>query len=311
MPELHVIFGTGPVGKWTARELVRMGKQVRMINRSGKAGRLPYSVEIAAGDAYDMAHNIDLTRGAQVVYQCAQPPYYHWVEKFPALQKAILDAAIANDADFIACDNLYAYGDTRGQPIREELPYQARTRKGKVRAEMADAVMEAHRTGKVRAAIGRASDFFGPEDHFVTDYAVRPALLGKTVNLLGRLDQPHTFSYVADFGKFLAVLGTRPEALGQVWFAPSPAPITQNEFVKLIEAEVGHPVKVLAGSAAVLRLLGLFNPMLRESVEMMYEWTQPFIMDSSKSEQAFNQIPTPLPQAMRETVAWLREDMER
>jgi len=89
MSELHVIFGTGPLGKWTARELVKMGKQVRVINRLGKADRLPDSVEVIAGNAFDAAQNIELTKGAATVYQCAQPEYFEWAEKFPPLQQAI------------------------------------------------------------------------------------------------------------------------------------------------------------------------------------------------------------------------------
>jgi len=311
MSELHVVFGAGALGKWTARELVRMGKRVRMINRSGKADRLPEGVEIVAGDAYDVNKNIELTKGAVVVYQCAQPLYIEWAEKFPPMQKAILDAVSANGAKFIVGENLYMYGDTNGQPIREESSYQLHTRKGKVRAEMANAVMQAHRAGKVRAAIGRASNFFGPDDMAVTQFAIRPALEGKAVNLIGRLDQPHTFSYVADFGKLLATLGTREAALGQIWFAPSPAPVTQKELVKIVEDELGHKVKVLAAGKTMMRFLGLFNPTMRETVEMMYEWTQPFIMDSSKAQKAFGLKATSLQQAMRETIAWLREDIEK
>ena len=309
--ELHVIFGSGPLGKSTARELVRLGKQVRMINRSGKAGDLPAGVEVVAGDAYNTAWNIELTREAAVVYQCAQPLYYEWAEKFPPFQKAILEAVSKNGARLVVGDNLYMYGDTHGQPLREELPYQPHTKKGKVRAEMARIVMEAHASGKLQAAIGRASNFFGPEDHAMTDITIRPALLGKTVNLLGKLDQPHSFSYVPDFGKLLATLGTHDEAFGQIWFTPSPAPVTQAEFVKLLEVEVGKPVKYMAAGALILGVLGLFDPMIRETVEMVYEWTQPFVVDTSKAEKAFGLKGTPLPQALKETVAWLRADIAR
>jgi nucleoside-diphosphate-sugar epimerase len=309
--ELHVIFGAGPLGKFTARELVRLGKQVRMVNRSGKTGGLPAGVEIVAGDAYDLQKNIDVTKGAEVVYQCAQPLYYEWAEKFPSFQKAILDAAAKNGAKLVVGDNLYMYGDTHGQPLREDMPYQAHTKKGATRAEMAQVVLDAHKSGRIRAAIGRASNFFGPDDHAVTDLAIRPALLGKTINLIGKMDQPHSFSYVADFGRLLATLGTHDEAFGQVWFTPSPAAVTQADFVKMLEKEIGTPVKVMLGGAMVMRILGLFNPMIRESVELMYEWTQPFIVDTTKAEKAFGWKGTALPQAIQETVAWLREDIAR
>lgn len=310
MSELHVIFGTGPLGKWTARELLKQGKRVRLINRSGKTDRLPEGAEIAAGDAFDAANNIELTRGAAAIYQCAQPRYNEWAEKFPRFQAAILEAAAANEAKFIVADNLYMYGDTDGQPICEDSPYQPHTKKGRVRAEMAKAVMDAHRAGKVRAAIGRASNFFGPDDRTVTDFAIRPALIGKTVNLLGQLDQPHSFSYVPDFGKLLATLGAREDALGQIWFTPSAPAVTQAELIKIMEEVVGHKVKYMAAGANMMRFLGLFNPMLRETVEMMYEWDKAFVIDTSKSEKAFGWTGTPLPQAMCETVAWIRQDIE-
>jgi len=306
--ELHVVFGTGALGKWTARELVRLGKKVRMVSHSGKAhSRIPAEAEVVKGDAYDTKHNIKLTKGAEAVYQCAQPQYHEWAEKFPPMQKAILNAASANGAKFIVGDNLYMYGDTNGQPIREDMPYRAHTKKGKVRGEMSTAVMDAHRTGKVRAAIGRASNFFGPDDNAVTSFAIRPALAGKTVNLLGRTDQPHTFSYVADFGKLLATLGTREEALGQIWFTPSPAPVTQVELVKIMEEELGRKVKFMAAGKMMLSMLGLFAPTLRESVEMLYEWEKPFIMDSSKAEKAFGWQGTSLKDAMHATIEWCKE----
>ena len=307
--ELHVIFGTGALGKWTARELVKLGKPVRMVSHSGKAdSRIPVEAEVVKGDAYDVAKNIEVTKGATAVYQCAQPQYHEWTEKFPPMQKAILDAVAANGAKFIVGDNLYMYGDTNGLPIREDLPYQPHTKKGKVRGEMATAVMEAHRAGKIHAAIGRASNFFGPDDTAVTDYAIRPALAGKSVNLLGRIDQPHTFSYIADFGKLLATLGTREDTLGQIWFTPSPEPVTQVELVKIMEEVLGQKVKYVAAGKMMMSFLGLFIPAMRESVEMLYEWDKPFIMDSSKAEKAFGWKGTPLKEAMQATVEWCKNN---
>ena len=303
--ELHVIFGTGPLGKWTARELVRLGKHVRVVNRSGKADGLPQGVEVVTGNAYDLANNVALTAGAAAVYQCAQPHYYEWAEKFPALQSAILEAAAANGARLVVGDNLYMYGHFSGS-LREDSPVAPNTKKGRVRATLAQQVLDAHAAGKVRAAIGRASDFFGPDDRALTAYAILPALQGKAVNLLGRTDLPHTFTYVPDFGRLLAALGTRDEALGQVWFTPSNPPLTQAEFVGLIEAELGRPVKRMVAGAGLLRLLGLFNKDMAETVEMLYLWTDAYVVDTRKAEQAFGLKPTDMKQAMRETLAWAR-----
>jgi nucleoside-diphosphate-sugar epimerase len=277
-----------------------------MVNRSGKNNRIPAGVEIIASDAYDIAQNIAITEGAAAVYQCAQPEYHEWAEKFPPLQGAILEAAAKNGAKLVVGDNLYMYGQFTGA-LREDFPIAPNTKKGRVRAAMAQTVLEAHAAGKVRAAIGRASDFFGPDDYDLTGYAILPAVRGKAANLLGRTDQLHSFAYIADFGRLLALLGTCDEALGQVWFAPTNPPITQAEFIKLVEAGLGKPVKTRVGGPLMMRFLGLFNMEMAETVEMMFEWTNPYMIDSSKVTQAFGLKPTPMIQAVRETIEWCRE----
>lgn len=306
MTERHVVFGTGPLGRTTAEALLALGKTVRMVNRSGRMENQPAGVEIVASDAYHAGKNIEVTKGATTIYQCAQPHYYEWTTKFVPLQQAILDAAIANGAKLVVGDNLYMYGQFDGV-LREDSPVQPNSKKGHVRAEMAQVVMDTHRAGRVRAAIGRASDFFGPYDTALTGYAIAPVVQGKPVNLLGRTDQLHTFSYVKDFGRLLATLGTREEALGQVWFAPSNPPVTQAQFVGLLEAELGQKVKAMVGGPLMVRILGLFNKSMAETVEMMFIWTKPYVLDTSKAEKAFGLAATPLELAIRETLDWCKE----
>lgn len=307
MSELHVIFGTGALGKWTMRELLTMGKKIRMINRSGNRSGIPDAVEVVKGDAYDAAFCTTVTQGATAVYQCAQPDYDKWAGNFPRLQAAILEGAATHHAKLILGDNLYSYGKPAvGNPLTEDSPTNAHTKKGAIRKAMTETALAAHRSGKVRVAIGRASDFFGPEERITADLVYFPALKGESVKFLGRLDMPHTFSYVPDFGKALAIMGNSDAALGAVWHIPSAPPVTQAELVKMISEEVGRPVKPLMLGKFMATMLGLFNPLLRETVEMMYEWTAPFVMSSEKFERAFKVSPTPLRQAVKETVAWAK-----
>lgn len=304
--ELHVILGTGPVGKSIARELVKFGKTVRMVNRSGKAAELPASVEVVKGDVYSAANVAELTKGAVTVYQCAQPAYYEWAEKFPPLQAAVLEGVAKSGARLVVMENVYMYGDTNGRLITENLPYDVHTKKGKVRAAMSEALMAADKSGKVRVAIGRASDFIGPEYYIGADQLIYPAIAGKTANAVGNLDVLHSFTFVPDIGKAMAILGTHDEAFGQVWHIPSPAPLTQRQLAELVYKEAGQPVKVRGAGRMILSLLGLFNPNVREIVEMLYEFEKPFILDSSKFEKTFGMKATPIEQAVRETVAYFK-----
>jgi nucleoside-diphosphate-sugar epimerase len=306
---MHVIFGTGPVGQAVMQALVARGKLVRMINRSGKAD-VPAGVSVAAGDAYQVSVTTALTADAAVVYQCAQPPYHEWAEKFPPLQAAILDGAAFNGAKLIVAENLYVYGAVDG-PIHEALPLNAHTNKGMVRAAMTEALFAAHKAGKVQVASGRASDFFGPHvlGSAMGERVVGPLLQGKTAQVGGRLDMPHTMTYIADFGEALAVLGERDEALGQAWHVPNAETLTQGAFVEQLARAAGVPPKMTAISPLMMRLAGLFIPGAREMVEMMYEFTAPFVVDHSKYTRAFGDQHTPLDVSLPATVAWYRKHL--
>lgn len=311
--EQHVVFGTGPLGAAVMRGLLRRGKAVRMVTRTGKpsiATGLAPSVEFRSADANDAAGAAAAVAGATHVYQCAQPPYHRWPEQFPALQASILKATADAGATFVVAENLYMYGDTHGQPLTEDTPYRPNTRKGRVRAEMSEALFNAHAQGKVRAVAGRASDFYGPGD-LLGERLFLAALQGKTANGLGDLDQPHTFSNVEDFGEALVILGERPEALGRAWHIPSPDPLTQRALIRLIFEQANLPAKIGGFSPWMLKLVGLFSPPVREVNEMLYEFTAPFVMDSSRFQKAFGMAPTPHVEGVRRTLAWFREQRLR
>lgn len=306
---IHVIFGTGALGRAVMRELNRKGASVRMVNRIGQADGVSPEVEMLAADAYNLESAERAVQDASVVYQCAQPPYHQWQQKFPALQANILAAASAVDAKLVIGENLYMYGDTKGQPISEDLPYNAHTRKGRTRAEMAQAALEAHRAGKLRVTIGRGSDFFGPwaKNSTMGERVFYPAIQGKKAQLVGRDDLPHTHTYIEDFGKALVLLGERTEADGQVWHVPNDHPrITQGEFLQIVFEEIGLPPKYSVMGKTMMRLGGMFIPEARESVEMMYEFEEPFIVDSSKIEREFGLKATPLRESIKQTLDWYR-----
>ncbi|MBZ0315990.1 MAG: NAD-dependent epimerase/dehydratase family protein [Anaerolineae bacterium] len=309
--ELNVVFGTGPVGRAVTQELVNRGKGVRVVNRSGKAD-VPAGVEIIKGDVTDHAFAREASKGASVVYQCTNPPYTQWAELFPALQAGVLEGAASAEAKLIVMDNLYMYGPTAGKPLTENLPNKATSRKGMTRAKMAQDIMAAHRSGKVRAAIGRASDYFGPGamDSAAGDRLFLAALAGKAAQVIGNPDLPHTYSYVPDMGKALVTLGEREEALGQIWHLPAPETVTTREFVNRIYQETGHTPRLQVANKFILRAMGLFVPVMREFVEMYYEFNEPFIMSHNQFAKAFGADVTPLQEAIRTTVAWFRDHAE-
>jgi nucleoside-diphosphate-sugar epimerase len=309
MSNLHVVFGAGPLGRSVVNELVRRGKTVRVVSRSGQMAEAPQGVELRSGDLYNAAVVRELVQGAAVAYQCSQPHYWEWPQKFPPLQAAIIEGLTGTGTKLVIGENTYMYGDTNGKPLTEDLPYAAQTRKGQVRAAMSEAALAAHIAGKVQVSMGRGSDFFGPWalDSGFGDRVFYPALAGKGASFAGQLDLPHTATYIEDFGKALVVLGERQEALGRAWHVPSDRPqITQRQFAELVFAETSHPAKASGMGKTMLRIGGLFIPGARETVEMMYEFEKPFVVDSSQFERTFGVKATPIVEAIKATVAWYR-----
>ena len=302
---VHVVFGTGQVGKALAEHLFTLGFPVRAVSRTRPA-TLIEGVDWRAAEATDPEAAIDAAKGAAVIYQCLNAPYTEWPKLFPPLQSGVLTAAERTEALLVTLENLYAYGPTQGKPMTEDLPLAATTVKGRARATMTKELLSAAADGRVQIAIGRGSDFFGPG---VTETTLGArvfanAVAGRKADFLGNPNLPHSYSYVPDIAVGLATLGTDARSIGQVWHLPGPETVTTRALLDLVANEVGHPVGVRSVPKFVMRALGVFNPTMRELVEMTYEFDEPFVVDTTKFESTFGAGGTALDGAVTETVGW-------
>jgi nucleoside-diphosphate-sugar epimerase len=304
---LHVIFGTGPVGCWVARALREMDLPVRAVNRSGKRPELmPADVEIVSADASDPIQAIEAAKGAAVIYQALNPPYHQWHEFFPGLQAGAMAAAKAAGARYISIENLYMYDSTG--TMTEDSPEKPRSKKGELRRKMGAEVLAAHRSGEIQAAILRSSDYYGPgvEGSAMGEMVFGNLAAGKKAQVGGSDKMLHSWAYIDDVGKAAALLGTREDALGQVWIAPHAAPVAQGDMIRMAAAELGVEPNYTVLGTFMMRLGGLFIPEAKASVEMLYEFNAPFVVDSSKFEQAFGLRATPAAEGVKTTAEWYR-----
>jgi nucleoside-diphosphate-sugar epimerase len=265
-------------------------------------------VELVAANVADASEAKRVCDGAEVVFHCANPPYAKWPELHPPLMKAIIEGASSAGAKLIFGDNLYAYGPVDGT-VTEDLPNRGSGPNGRTRIRIADDLMTAHERGRLRAAIGRASDFFGPHAHqsAVGDQVFARVLAGKPARLLGNPDTPHTVTYIENFARALITLGDRKEALGEVWHVPNDEAVTTRRFVDMVFAEIGDAPRLQATPRWTLAMAGLFNPTIRALREQLYQSERPWVVDSGKFERAFGWSATPLPEAIGATVGWFRE----
>lgn len=305
--KLHVIFGTGPAGCWTARALRELNITVRAVNRSGKHPDLMLDeVEVVAADASDPAQAIDAAKGATVVYQALNPPYHLWHKYFPALQAGALAAARAAGARYVSIENLYMYDSS--EPITEDSPILPRSKKGELREKMAGEVMAAHQRGDIQATALRSSDYYGPGvlGSAMGERVFGSLISGKKAQVMESSEMLHSWAYIEDVGRAAATLGTRDEALGKVWIAPHAPAHTQSEMVELACRSLGIELQITVVSPLMLRIVGLFVPGARASVEMMYQFREPFVVDSKRIQHAFGLDPTSIEIGIEKTVKWYK-----
>jgi nucleoside-diphosphate-sugar epimerase len=300
-----VLGGSGGIGGAVVAELQRNGRAVRSVDRHGGASadgveRLPADLT----DPFALRHAL---ADASVVYFCAQPPYDRWVQDFVPMTRAVLNATAEVAAVLVMADNLYMYGPTDGL-LTERTPMRPTSRKGRVRAELAELLGDAHRSSRVRTVQGRASDYFGPGGIATTNgtRTFGAAVAGKRASWLGSLDVPHTMSYLPDIARGLVTLAEHEEAWGRPWHIPA-ITTTARDFLTRLFAELGQPPRMAATGPLVLALAGLVDTQAREIRELLYQFDRPFVSDGSAFQAAFGPYqPTPLNEAIATTVAWWR-----
>jgi nucleoside-diphosphate-sugar epimerase len=305
MAEAVVLGATGGAGSAVVRELVSRGLRVRAVSRSGAGPSLPGMTPVK-GDATDPASLREVCRGAGVVYHCVNVFYPQWTARLIPIAEAIVAATAAAGAKLVVMDNLYMYGRPDG-PMTETTPRDARGKKGRLRIRLEQLLLDAHRAGRVRVAIGRASDFYGPQANSAPAILViRPAVSGRKASWVGSLDAPHTFSYLPDVAWGLATLAGYDEAFGEIWHLPAAEPLTGRQFAGLVFEALGAPPRIGLIPKPVMLLGGLFLPMIRESREVLYQFEHPFVMDAGKFSRAFGSRITSHRAAIRQTLDALR-----
>jgi len=253
----------GQVGRAVANRLAESGVAVRSVSRRQPSG-LVAGVDWRSADLTDSEAALDAAKGAVVVYQCLNTPYTQWPRRFLPLQRAVLAAAERADALLMTLENVYGYGPMDGKSLTEKLPLAATTSKGRTRAAMTQELLAAAQAGRIRVAIGRASDFFGAgvTESTLGSRVFGNAVAGKRADFIGNPDLLHTYSYVPDIAAGLITLGTDERAVGQVWHLPGPQTVTTRAVLELVAHEVDHSVGIRNVPKLMLSVLGLVSPMM-------------------------------------------------
>ncbi|MFT3767587.1 MAG: NAD-dependent epimerase/dehydratase family protein [Minicystis sp.] len=303
---LHVVLGAGQIGTRVADILLARGDRVRIV-RQGPAGAARPGLEWVSGDITSTAFAAEATRGASVVYDCMNPPYHRWPELLLPIARGALHGAAKAGAKLVALDCLYMYGRPGG-PLREDSPLAPCSKKGALRVTLAEERLGAHRRGDVRVAIGRASDFFGPDltYSFWSSRFFERIAAGKPGECMGDPDMPHSYTYAPDVARALVTLADRDESLGQVWHLPTPPAESTRALAARLGRALGVRAEMTRVPRLVLRAVGVFSPFMREVAEMAYQWDVPYVLDDARYRAAFGEGPSSIEEAVAATAAWAR-----
>lgn len=304
----HLVIGSGSVGAALATQLAASGEEVILVSRRGIGPQNP-RINTVAADATSSQRLLEIAPRAEAIYNCANPEYHKWPQDWPPLASAFLEYAERTGAVLATCSNLYGYGPVT-EPLSTSLPLLASGSKGRVRAAMWLEAKKLHDAGRIRATEVRGSDYITASDasRIASARVVPRILAGKSVSLIGPINQPHSWTAPRDVAALLIAAARDPFAWGKAWHVPSNPPRTQREVIDDIAdtAQVEH-VKVQEVPRSVTRILGLFNPAIRELDETAHQWDRPFVIDDAESRAAFGLQPTPWHEILDEIVLRYRQ----
>jgi nucleoside-diphosphate-sugar epimerase len=307
------LFGAaGAIGRSVVAALRDRGIPYRVIGRSRSALAAAFGgdplAEIATWDPDRPESVRAAAQGLGAAVYLVGVPYWQF-EQHPVVMRQTLDGIVAERVDrLLLIGTVYPYGRPRTERVTEDHPREPHTFKGRMRKEQEDLVLAAHTGGSIRTTILRLPDFYGPDvERSLLADAFRAAVEGRRAKLVGPIDRPHEFVYVPDVGPVVVSLLHESRAFGRAWNLGGAGVTTQRELVERIFAEVGTRPRHIAAGKTMLRLLGLFDPLMRELVEMHYLMTSPVLLDDSALRTLLGQVhKTPYHEGIARTVAAAR-----
>jgi len=304
---MQTILGSGgAIGVELARALKGYTNQIRLVSRNPR--KVNDSDELMVADLLNPAEVRKAVEGSEVVYVTVGFQYSAkvWKENWPKFIRSVIDACKEFQAKLVFFDNIYMYDSNFLNGMNEETPINPSSKKGKIRAEIAQTIMDEVIGGKLTALIVRSADFYGPgirNSSMLNETVIKPLASGKKANLMGPAYFKHAFTYTPDAGKATAILGNTSDAYNQIWHLPTaPNPYSMKEWVEIVANELGVKPKFQVVPKFLVRVIGVFVPIMGEMVEMLYQYDCDYVFDSSKFEKRFGFQPTPYQSGIKETI---------
>ena len=288
-----ILGSTGVIGKELAKTLPQYTNKIRLVSRNPK--KVNDGDELVSANLLNSEEVLNAVERSEVVYLTAGLQYdiNVWRRDWPVIMKNVIDACKKNKSKFVFFDNVYTYGKVDGW-MTEESPIKPDSEKGKVREELTQMIMNEIEQGNLKAIIARSADFYGPNTplSFVNIMVFENFKKGKKAQWFIDVNKKHSFTYTPDAAKGSAILGNTDSAYNQVWHLPTNKNVlTGKEFIKLAAKAMNVKPGYMVVKKWMTQMLGLFNKVIKESVEMLYQNDSDYLFDSAKFEKTFNYKP--------------------
>jgi nucleoside-diphosphate-sugar epimerase len=288
---MQTILGSGGIiATHLAKSLPAYTSEIRLVSRNPKT--VNGNEQLFPADLTSADQVMKAVKGSEIVYLTAGLKYdvKVWQEHWPKLMRNVIEACKASGSKLVFFDNVYMYGKVSGR-MTEETPFNPCSRKGEIRARIATMILDEVSAGSLTAMIGRAADFYGPATYnsFLNMMVFENLKKGKKAQLMVSKHLRHSLTYTPDAGKATALLGNTPSAYNQTWHLPADSnALTGAQIIDIAAKELGVKPGVMVLPKFVIRMAGLFNPIIGESVEMLYQYDSEYLFDSSKFDKAFS-----------------------
>lgn len=303
---MQTILGSGgAIGVDLARELKNYSTDIRLVSRNPK--KVNETDELHSTDLTNPAHVDKAVEGSEIVYVTIGFEYNVkvWQKTWPPFIKSVIDACQKHNSKLVFFDNMYLYDPEEVPHMTEESRINPSGKKGKVRATLIEMIMGEVNKGRLTALVARAADFYGPgiANSVLQETVLKNLKAGKAAYWFVNADKKHAFTYTPDAAKATALLGNTPDAYGEVWHMPTnPDTLTGRQWVELFAKELNVKPKLQVTPKAMLSLLGLFTPILKEFKEMTYQWDREYFFDSRKFDKKFGFSPTTYQEGVKRVV---------
>ncbi|MCY7420319.1 MAG: NAD-dependent epimerase/dehydratase family protein [Chitinophagaceae bacterium] len=307
---MQTIIGSGgTIGLPLAKELKKYTNDIRLVSRHPK--KVNESDELFPMDVNDLNLLDKAIAGSDVVYIAIGFDYNLkvWQTTWVPFMTAVIKACKKHNAKLVFFDNVYMYARSAIPHMSENSPVQPPGKKGEVRKQLHEMVMSEAAQNSLSVLIARSADFYGPDNNksILGEAVIKNLMKGKKAQAFGSLDKIHTYTYTPDAAKATAILGNTEDAYNQVWHVPTTKEkLTSKQWIELIASELKVAPKIQKVPTWLLYALGIFNPLIREFPEMMYQNEMDYIFDSSKFENKFGMYATTPEEGIRTTIEYLK-----